>query len=82
MRNLINIIEENESALRGEWYVLSWNGEGWNWSDGMSESDARSEYNKQLRVMPNCPAKMVCVAQYLEYPGENASALSVSVRKS
>ena len=84
MRDLINKVCLEESMelreLREEWYVLAWNGEGWNWSDAMTKPVAEADYARQIRFMPNCPAKLIRVNTMAEESGTTAEALRVPVR--
>ena len=80
MRELIDIfapekLHESEQPLRTEWYVLAWNGSGWNWSDAMTEEQARSEYARQVRAT-DVPSKLICAATVLEDAGDDATALN------
>ena len=79
MRELINIVAES-AAVRLEWHVLLWGGEGWNWSDPMDEETAKREYARQVRMTPG-PSKLICVSTVAEDSGENATPLNVPASK-
>lgn len=58
----MNELTKLEAGLLREgkrWVVMIWNGEGWTMHKPAYEGDARLHYERQVRVMPNCPAKLV-----------------------
>lgn len=84
MRELIDLftpekLNESNETLRAEWYVLAWNGAGWNWSEAMTEERARVEYAHQVRAT-DVPSKLICASTVLEDAGDDATALNHPVK--
>jgi hypothetical protein len=55
------MVADGAFGLVADWYVLTYAGDSWNVSEPMSELSARREYTSHLRVMPNCPVKLIRV---------------------
>lgn len=60
--------------MEAQWYILTWNGKDWEMSGCMTESMAKHEYDKQTRVMPNCPCQLVSAQVMRSHVGTNPQA--------
>lgn len=54
------------------WGLLVWGGDGWT-ETWHTEKDARNAYHRHIRVMPNCPIKLVMRSIVESYRGNLAT---------